>query len=182
MCDERTLPRPGSTMYPIMCGSKQERNKAVRKFKFWNKWVVVPLYKANILPLFGIGRIFVLLETRGRKTGKQRFTPLEYRKYKGSYLLFSSRGEKSHWFQNLLANPDAVRVKIGFKTFVPQIEVVENLEDRVEIMKWYVKEHPKAAKFLFGYDPKKDTPTTSLLMPVAEFIRIVKLTLPSTRP
>ena len=166
-------------MYPIICGSKEERDKAIRKFKFWNKWVVIPLYRANILPLFGFGRLFVLLETRGRKTGKRRFTPLEYRKYGENYLLFSSRGERSHWFQNLLANPGAVRVKIGFRTFIPGVEVVESLAERLEILKWYVERYSKAAKFLFGYDVKRDTPNDSLLMPIAKFIRIVKLTLPS---
>ncbi len=164
-------------MYPIMCGSTRERKRAIRKFKFWNKYFVVPLYRANILPLFGVGRIFLLLETKGRKTGKRRFTPLEYRKYNGEYLLFSSRGEKSHWFQNLCANPDAVRVKIVFRTFKPSIEIMKSVEDRLGIITWYVEKYPRATKFLFGYDTKRDSPDAEFLRPIAEFIRIVKLTL-----
>ena len=163
-------------MYGIMRGNKEEQKKTITKFKFWNKWFVIPLYRANILPLFGAGKIFVLLETIGRKSGLRRFTPVEYRKYGNSYLLFASRGNRSDWFRNIKANPDRVVIKKGFKKFQPQIEIISSVDEKVKIMQWYAETYPGAAKMLFGWDKKKDTLSAESFQDIASFIQIVKIT------
>ena len=61
-----TLPRKGSVMYNFMSETKQNKKKTANKFKFINKYIVVPLYRINFLPLLQFGRIFVLLYTKGR--------------------------------------------------------------------------------------------------------------------
>lgn len=171
-----SLPRKGSTMYGIMRGNKEEQKNTISKFKFWNKWFVIPLYKANILPLFGAGKIFVLLETIGRKSGIKRYTPVEYRKYEDSYLLFASRGNRSDWFRNIKANPDKVVIKNGFKKFHPKIEIVDNADEKLRIMKWYVEKFPGAAKMLFGWDKKNDIADIETFGDIVNFIQIVKIT------
>jgi deazaflavin-dependent oxidoreductase (nitroreductase family) len=57
----------------------------------------------------------LLLETRGRKTGKVRVTPLMYVKWGEDYALMASNGGRdSHpaWYLNLQANPSA-HIQVG---------------------------------------------------------------------
>ncbi|MCE7858629.1 MAG: nitroreductase family deazaflavin-dependent oxidoreductase [Chloroflexi bacterium CFX2] len=52
----------------------------------------------------------LLLRTVGRKTGKQRVTPLGYFVHEGNYVITGSNaGMNSHpgWYYNLTANPQA---------------------------------------------------------------------------
>jgi deazaflavin-dependent oxidoreductase (nitroreductase family) len=61
------------------------------------------------------GAPILLLTTRGRKTGKQRVTPLIYLKDDSSYALVASKGgwpEDPLWYKNLKAEP-SVQVQIG---------------------------------------------------------------------
>jgi deazaflavin-dependent oxidoreductase (nitroreductase family) len=51
----------------------------------------------------------LLLTTTGRKTGRERHTPLLYVENEGSYLVMGSKGgTENHpfWYLNLLDNPD----------------------------------------------------------------------------
>ena len=78
--NEDLLPRPGSSLYNLNHDDLMIKNKTLKKFKIYNKYLVIPLYRLKILPLLGFGSIFLILMTRGRKTGKKRRTPLEYRR------------------------------------------------------------------------------------------------------
>jgi deazaflavin-dependent oxidoreductase (nitroreductase family) len=65
---------------------------------------------------FGKGPV-LLLTTTGRKTGKQRTTPLIYRQEDGNLILVASNGgAPTHpvWWLNLQAKPEA-EVEIGSK-------------------------------------------------------------------
>ena len=169
-----SLPRPGSTMFQVMRGDETQREKTISRFKFWNKWFVVPLYRANIAPLFGLGFIFVLLYHRGRKSGKQYFTPVEYRKFNGKYYVFASRGKMTDWYRNIVASPDDVIIKIGFRKHRPNINAELSVEERMDLLKYYVENYPKAAKYLMGWNSKTDTADITTLEPLATFIRIIE--------
>jgi deazaflavin-dependent oxidoreductase (nitroreductase family) len=151
------------------------KNKMLKKFKIYNKYIVLPLYRLKILPLLGFGRIFLILTTRGRKTGKKRRTPLEYRRIDEIITVFSSRGEDAGWLKNIRAHPDALLVRHGFHRFQPQVEFVTKEDQKLEIMKWYVVNHGKAAKMLFGWNPKTDDPETIDFTNLLKLISIIKL-------
>jgi deazaflavin-dependent oxidoreductase (nitroreductase family) len=171
------LPRKGSTMYNIMKADKIQRKKTIKQFKFWNKWFIIPLYRINILPIFFAGKIFLLLKTVGRKSGIDRYSPLEYRRRGEDIYLFSSRGKYADWYRNLVANVDKVRVKKGFRWYDPKIEIVEDIDKKRDIMTWYVDSFPGASKMLFGWDKQKDSIENTDLDGIAGFIEIVKLNL-----
>lgn len=61
------------------------------------------------------GTTVLILTTAGRRTGRQRSTPLIYRRYGDSYLVVPSKGgadEPPKWYLNLRANPEVwVQVK-----------------------------------------------------------------------
>jgi deazaflavin-dependent oxidoreductase (nitroreductase family) len=66
-----------------------------------------------------LGSRFLLLEHQGRTTGKLRRAVLEIitaDPQAGRYGVVSGFGSRSHWYQNILANPD-VTIQIGRKRF-----------------------------------------------------------------
>jgi deazaflavin-dependent oxidoreductase (nitroreductase family) len=81
------------------------------------------------LPIFS--GFILLLTTTGRKSGKPRQTPLEYRfePETGSYIVMAGWGGKTDWYRNAQANPN-VHVRVGRRKFqaiaepLPEEEVV----------------------------------------------------------
>ena len=74
--------------------------------------LVVGLYRAGLLPLFGDSRTVMLRTTRGKKSGKLRTTPIGYFRIGGALYLFSAWGKGTSWYKNMLANP-----KLGYSAF-----------------------------------------------------------------
>jgi deazaflavin-dependent oxidoreductase (nitroreductase family) len=170
--DDELLPRTGSVLYNMNHPDETIRLKTLKKYKRLNKYLIIPLYRLRILPLLGFGRIFLILTTLGRKTGKKRRTPLEYHWIDGSITIFSGRGENSGWLKNIRANPDSVWVRHGFHTFHARVKFMSNENDKLEIAKWYVINHSKSAKMLFGWNPKTDNPETT---DFTEFLNIISI-------
>lgn len=135
------------------------------------------LYELGLLPLIGVGHYIVLFYTKGRRSGKTRVTPLEYRKRGDSVLLFSARGARSDWYRNLKAHPEDARLRVGFKKYSPVVEFVYEPETIEEIMRWYVRKHQRSSGFIFGWNPKRDDPEKTDLTSLIETIKIVKLDL-----
>jgi deazaflavin-dependent oxidoreductase (nitroreductase family) len=81
-----------------------------------------------------VGPHFLLLTTTGRKTGKTRYTPLEFNfdEKAGSYIVSAGWGGKTDWYKNALTNP-AVKIQVGWKKFeaeaipIPHHEVAEQM-------------------------------------------------------
>ncbi|MFX1534145.1 MAG: nitroreductase/quinone reductase family protein [Promethearchaeota archaeon] len=170
-----SLPRPGSALYNMNNPDEKTRKKTLRRFKLANKYFTIPFYRLRVLPLIGMGRIFLLLITKGRKSKKKRISPLEYHRIDGVIHIFSGRGEKADWVKNMRKYPDDVKVLAGFRWFNPKVDIIENTTTKVEIMDWYVRKNPRAAKMLVGWDPKRDSPETIDMTPLADLITIVRL-------
>lgn len=158
--DEETnkgeLPRPGSVMYNFHYKDVKSKKKTLKKWQKLNKFLMLPLYRIKLLPLLGLGKIFLILITKGWKTGKKRRTPLEYRNYEGNIVIFAARGENATWVKNLRAYPEFVSVILGFHQFKPKIDSVSDLQQKINILNWYITKFGKAAKTLFGWNPKED--------------------------
>ncbi|WP_455276708.1 nitroreductase/quinone reductase family protein [[Eubacterium] cellulosolvens] len=167
------LPRKGSFVYDVIDDSKKK--KALDKFKTINNYLVTPLYRIGILPLLGFSRIFLLLITVGRKTGKKHIFPLEYHRINNAIHIFSARGKDADWFKNLQKNPEKVEVKLGFHSFKPKIEIIHSKKEKLEVIKWYVNNHPNAAKYIFGWNSKIDDSDSGILNPLIDLIQIIKL-------
>lgn len=83
-----------------------QRRRAARHHVFWR--IVNPMTR----PFAGFAPWWVLLETRGRKTGKPRTTPLARGPVEGSVVWLNSvHGRRASWVRNLEATPD-VRIKL----------------------------------------------------------------------
>jgi len=169
------FPRKGSALYDMLRGDQETKRKSLSTWKRMNK-VVIFLYELGLLPLLGIGHYILLLYTVGRKSGKPRVNPLEYRRRDDTVLLFSARGKSSDWYRNLKANPEKTEIQIGFKKIKPAVEFIDDQDKIKEIMHWYIQKFPGSSKMLFGWDPKKDNLETADLSSLAEALKIVRLT------
>jgi len=173
--EEDFLPRPSSPLYNLNHVDENIRKKTLKKWRMVNKYLVLPLYRLRILPLLGIGRIILILTTKGRITGKKRRMPLEYHWIEGVITIFSSRGEDAGWIKNMHIYPDATSVRHGFHHFQPQLDFVTDEDQKLNVMKWYVGNHGRAAKMLFGWNPKIDDPETTDFSKMLNMITIIKL-------
>ena len=169
------LPRPGSVLFNFHYRDEKSRNKTLKKWKRLNKYFIIPLYRAKLLPLLGFGKIFLILKTKGWKTGKLKRTPLEYKRYEGAIIIFSARGENAMWVKNIRTNPDDVSVTRGFHDFKPRVEFISDIDQKLQIIKWYVANYGRFARVLFGWDPKIDNPETADFSKLANLLTIVVL-------
>ncbi len=167
-------PRKGSAEYNFLIADKEQQKKTLKKWKCVNKYFTVPFYRVGFLPLLGAGFIFLLLFTKGRKTGQIRISPLEYHKINGIIHIFAGRGDKANWLMNLKANPEDVKIRINFKKYDVKPEIID-IEERKGVFHWYVSKHPMAAKALMGWDKKKDDPEKTDLSFLAENIVVIRL-------
>ncbi len=103
-----------------------------------------------------MGRRFLLLTHQGRKSGLQRQTVLEVVKInpeKGGYFVVSGFGFRSHWYQNIKANPD-VTIQVGNKRMKALAEQLDPEAASLLILE-YSRKYPKALKALgkmIGYE------------------------------
>ncbi|KYK33699.1 MAG: hypothetical protein AYK19_13135 [Theionarchaea archaeon DG-70-1] len=120
--------------------------------------IVTFLYRIYIAPLLGLGFIFVILETVGRKTGKRRFTPVEYhRLYENKVTVVSSRGRKADWVKNIKAAKDIVHLHVGFKKYRAKALFIDDVNTKRELLKSYCVKYPYASRTLLGINVKKDS-------------------------
>jgi deazaflavin-dependent oxidoreductase (nitroreductase family) len=57
------------------------------------------------------GNVVLLLTTKGRKSGLDRVTPLQYEQVDGLIYIASARGQEADWFRNIQVDPK-VKVQI----------------------------------------------------------------------
>jgi deazaflavin-dependent oxidoreductase (nitroreductase family) len=112
---------------------------------FLFKWLFkIPIFFYKIgLPVFG--KYILLLTTTGRKSGKKRHTPLEYRleKSTGNIVIMAGWGGHTDWRRNLDANP-RVLVQAGWKKFEAVAEPLSE-EDVVSWLAETIRVNPKSA-------------------------------------
>jgi deazaflavin-dependent oxidoreductase (nitroreductase family) len=80
------------------------------------------LYAVGLGPV--IGRIILLLTTKGRRSGSKRVTPLQYERIGNDYYVGAARGMKADWVRNLQCDPH-VEVRVG-RRFLCQGRVVND--------------------------------------------------------
>ena len=96
------------------------------------------------LPLFS--SFVLLLTTTGRKSGKQRYTPLEYQREQGTGnpIIMAGWGGKTDWRLNIKANPH-VHVQIGQECFDAIAEPLSDEEIAARLTE-AMKINPRSAK------------------------------------
>ncbi len=170
------FPKTGTYFHRLMTHKGTGLPRSYKWFKRLNKYIMVPLYRLGILPLIGAGRLgLLMITTRGRKTGKTRRNPLEYHRINGIIHVAAARGNKTDWVRNIRANPGNVQAQVGFKKFIPRIEILEDIPNTIKFIEWMVKNIPSEAKIGFGWNPKEDAIERSDFTPLAELLTVIRL-------
>lgn len=116
------------------------------------RWFVrapIGMFRARLGFLFG-GRI-LLLEHRGRKSGKTRYVVLETvaRPAADTIVVASGFGRSAQWFRNLTADPHC-RVSIGARHLVPATARELAADESARVLSDYRRRHPRAYRELSG--------------------------------
>ena len=112
------------------------------------RWLVrapIPLFR-TASPL--LGREFVLLEHRGRTTGRLRYVLLDVvHREPGALMVISRYGVTSQWFRNIEADPK-VRIWSGGIRHAPATATLLPADHGTAILESYRHHHPLAARVL----------------------------------
>ena len=96
-----------------------------------------------------LGRRFLLIEHRGRTSGKPRYTVLEVVRHDrraGSYVVASGWGRKADWYRNIRVTPE-VRLMVGARRFDARAVPLPVPEAGRELCS-YARAHPAAFRVL----------------------------------
>lgn len=108
------------------------------------KWIFkIPVLQYKLGLGWLTGKYILLLTTTGRKTGKQRYTPLEYiyDKEIDRYRIAAGWGGHTDWYRNILKNPN-VKVQVGRRKFDAVAEKACD-EEVAKYMMQISKQHPE---------------------------------------
>lgn len=169
----RSFPLPGKNLYR-MINDPDFRKSFHAQLKRWNPFVVF-FYRIGLLTLFGASRTVMILSTRGWKSGRRRSTPIGYFPVGGIIHIFSAWGASSAWHKNVCAHPEDVRIQIGLRRRKVRVEF---LEDRAEIqstLEQFIRESPRAANELFGWDDQTDRIESSDFSAIHQYVLIVRM-------
>ena len=125
-----------------------------RAFRILNRYVMVPLFRLGLGSVIGnpFSGYIMVMETIGNRTGKRRFTPVNYAIVGGQAYCLAGYGRGSHWLKNLHENPEAVLIMPGRRVRCMACEL-EKDEARLGIAR-LILVNAGFAGFYYGYNPR----------------------------
>lgn len=103
------------------------------------------LYAIGLGPV--VGRIILLLTTRGRKSGRERVTPLQFERIGGDYYIGAARGMQADWVRNIREHP-RVEVRAGTEHFYADAEVIDDRSRFADFLEVRLARHPHLIGFI----------------------------------
>ncbi len=94
-----------------------------------------------------VGRVFLLLTTKGRKTSRWHTIPLQYEKDGTMFYVGSARGTHADWFQNARAYP-TVHVQVKNQQFWGIAKPVTHPKRVIEFVTLQIRRHPIMMRFI----------------------------------
>lgn len=114
------------------------------------KWLFrLPIYFYRAKLGWLLGRRFLLLNHIGHKSGVSRQTVLEvvrYDKETDTHYIAAGFGHKSHWLQNIIAQP-LVKIQVGRRQMQVEAQPLSATASG-EMMVWYAQKYPRMARGL----------------------------------
>lgn len=128
--------------------------KLRRGFFYLNKFFMVPMFRLGFGSLMGtpFGGYIMVLKVIGRKTGKMRYTPVNYAIENGNVYCLAGFGTISDWYRNLLAHPNIEAIMPG-GAIAGVAEQVSDPDERLRMLR-RVLINAGFAGFCYGYDPR----------------------------
>ena len=128
-------------------------DSARRMFRYLNKYFMVPAFRLGlgafiVNPLTGY---IMVMKTIGHKTGKVRYSPMDYAIQNGNVYCIAGWGQTTHWYRNLLATP-RVELLMPGGTLTGIAEQVTDPDERLSALRQILK-NGGLAGFFFGFNP-----------------------------
>jgi deazaflavin-dependent oxidoreductase (nitroreductase family) len=151
-----------------------------RLFKYLNIWMV-------FMWRLGMGKLlcmwpevmgtYMVITHRGRKSGRQFRTPVNYTEHEGDLYCAAGFGSGSDWYRNLLANPQ-VEVWLTDGWYSGRAESMAIDENNLPIMRSIMINSGFVSRVM-GMDPK--TISDQALMEYCKDYRLVRITRQTAR-
>ena len=131
------------------------------------------MYRIGLGKLIG-GRILILVTT-GRKTGKQRETPLEYGydEALNAYTVMAGWGGITDWYRNAVANP-SVRIRLGGNTYSGVAEKLPD-EEVAKMLKAITDKNPNAIRLWSRYSDEPVENTMESLLKASKYFPCLRI-------
>ena len=110
------------------------------------RWIVrMPIYAFRLHLGFLFGNRLLMLEHRGRTSGKRRYVVLEVVDHpaKDAWMVASGFGSQSNWVKNVQANP-TIRLWVGRHVAAPATAIRLTNREATEALHAYAENHPQA--------------------------------------
>lgn len=114
---------------------------------------MVPMFRLGLGPFIGnvVTGYIMVLKTVGRKTGKTRFTPVNYAIHNGNIFCISGWGNYSDWYRNMMFAGEIEIILPGGSIYGKVENVTELLERRLILRK--ILQNAGFAGFFEGFNP-----------------------------
>ena len=122
------MPQPASS-FP-----QRERGMMVYPRNAWRRWFFrAPLFAWRFGFGWLLGKVFLVLTTTGRKSGRPRHTMLEFSFVDGRTYIGSGWGPRTDWMRNIERDP-RVTVQVRGKTFAA---FARHVSDDPELLRFF---------------------------------------------
>lgn len=124
-----------------------------RVFWIFNKVFMVPMFRLGLGPFIGnrVSGYIMVLKTVGRKTGKTRYTPVNYAIQKGNIYCISGWGTYADWYRNMMVSGEVEIILPSASVFGKVEDVTELNERRIILRK--ILQNAGLAGFFEGFNP-----------------------------
>ena len=124
-----------------------------RILKFINVFFMVPLFRLGLGSFVGnpITGYIMVVKTIGRKTGKERYVPVNYAIRDGNIYCMAGFGKGTHWYRNLQSQPN-IEIIIPSGPLAGVAEDATNSEEATHILRQILK-NSGFAGFFAGFNP-----------------------------
>jgi deazaflavin-dependent oxidoreductase (nitroreductase family) len=124
-----------------------------RGFRLFNKLFMVPMFQLGLGAVMGnqISGYIMLLKTTGRKTGKIRYSPVNYAIHKGNVYCMAGWGKSTDWYRNISATRE-IEAILPSGPFYGMVEEVDNLDERRYVLRNILK-NAGFAGYFEGFNP-----------------------------
>lgn len=122
-------------------------------FKFINTFFMVPLFRLGLGLFVGnpITGYIMVMKTIGRKTGKERYVPVNYAILEGNIYCMAGFGKGTHWYRNLQSQPN-IEIIIPSGPLAGVAEDATNSEGAIRILRQLLK-NSGFPGFFAGFNP-----------------------------
>ena len=122
-------------------------------FRLFNRLFMVPMYRLGFGPFMGncVSGYIMVLKTVGRKTGKVRYSPVNYSIHKGNIYWMAAWGQQSDWYRNMITTKEIEAILPAGPLFGAVEEVTDLDERRIVLRK--ILQNAGFAGFFEGFNP-----------------------------